>query len=53
MFLMLLNGHLDQAAFKFGERVGETVLGVVAAYLFGWAIPALRARHGNQRRAPT
>ena len=37
VFLMLFNGHLDQTTAKFNERVGETILGVIAAYLFGWA----------------
>ncbi len=44
VFVMLLNGHLDEGPSKFDERVGETVLGVAAAYLFGWAIPVLRQR---------
>ena len=44
VFVMLLNGHLDEEPSKFDERVGETVLGVAAAYLFGWAIPVLRQR---------
>jgi uncharacterized membrane protein YccC len=53
VFLMLLNGHPGEAVGKFNERVGETILGVAAAYLFGWAIPALRARRKAQREAPT
>jgi hypothetical protein len=44
VFVMLLNGHPDQTVSKFNERVGETILGVAAAYVFGWAIPALRGR---------
>lgn len=44
VFLMLLYGNLADAPSKFHERVGETVLGVAAAYLFGWAVPALRQR---------
>jgi hypothetical protein len=31
VFLMLLNGHPDQTTAKFNERVGETILGVIAA----------------------
>ena len=44
VFVMLLNGHLDEGPAKFNERVGATALGVAAAYLFGWAIPVLRQR---------
>jgi hypothetical protein len=44
VFVMLLNGHPDQTISKFNERVGETVLGVAAAFLFGWAIPTIRTR---------
>lgn len=44
VFVMLLNGNLGETTAKFDERVGETVLGVAAAYLFGWALPVLRAR---------
>ncbi|HEY5855718.1 MAG TPA: FUSC family protein [Aldersonia sp.] len=47
VFLMLLNGHPEDTASKFDERVGETVLGVAAAFLFGWAVPVLRARMGR------
>lgn len=44
VFLMLLGGHLEEATSKVDERIGETVLGVAAAYLFGWAVPVLRQR---------
>jgi uncharacterized membrane protein YccC len=44
VFLMMLGGHPEEATTKFHERVGETVLGVAAAYLFGWAVPVLRRR---------
>jgi uncharacterized membrane protein YccC len=53
VFVMLLNGHPEETVGKFNERVGETILGVAAAYLFGWAIPALRARLEARRQAPT
>lgn len=48
VFVLLLNGHPDQTVAKVNERVGETVLGVAAAYLFGWAIPVLRSRLTRQ-----
>lgn len=53
VFVMLLNEHPDETVGKFNERVGETILGVAAAYLFGWAIPALRVRVKARRQAPT
>ncbi|MGD9527015.1 FUSC family protein [Pseudonocardia sp.] len=53
VFLMMLNGHVGETAAKFDERVGETVLGVAAAYLFGWALPALRAWLADRHRAAT
>jgi uncharacterized membrane protein YccC len=53
VFVMLLNGHPEDTVGKFNERVGETILGVTAAYLFGWAIPALRIRFKARRQAPT
>lgn len=53
VFVMLLNGHPEETVGKFNERVGETILGVAAAYLFGWAVPALRVRVKARRQAPT
>ena len=53
VFVMLLNGHPEETVGTFNERVGETVLGVAAAYLFGWAIPALRVRFKARRQSPT
>ncbi|HEU5486136.1 MAG TPA: FUSC family protein [Microlunatus sp.] len=44
VLLMMLGGHPEETTGKVNERVGETVLGVAAAYLFGWAIPVLRRR---------
>lgn len=51
VFLVLLNGHTDQTTQKFNERVGETILGVAAAYLFGWLIPTIQNR-ARQRATP-
>lgn len=47
VFLMLLFDRPGETTQKFNERVGETILGVGLAYLFGWALPWLirRARH--------
>jgi uncharacterized membrane protein YccC len=45
VYLMLVYGAPEEAAPKFHERVGETVLGVVLAYLFAWLLPSWR-RHG-------
>lgn len=44
VLVMMLSGHPDETTSKFNERVGETVLGVAAAYVFGWAVPAIRNR---------
>src|SRR5262249_28719304 len=51
VFVMMLNGHPEETVGKFNERVGETILGVTAAYLFGWAIPVVRARLEARGRA--
>ncbi len=37
VFLLFLSEDPDAAAARFGERVGETVLGVGLAYLVGLA----------------
>jgi hypothetical protein len=37
---------------RFNERVGETILGVTFAYLFGLALPELLARHNQRRTTP-
>lgn len=42
--VMLLYGHPEAATATIDQRVGETILGVAAAYLFGWALPVLRQR---------
>ena len=44
VFLLLLHADVQDAGHRFGERVGETVLGVGLAYLFGLALPALARR---------
>jgi uncharacterized membrane protein YccC len=51
VFVMLLSGHLDETTARVNERVGETILGVAAAYLFGWFVPVLRARLNDRRQA--
>jgi len=53
VFLLLLFDHPDQTAQKFDERVGETILGVALAYVFGWLVPALRDRAGWWREHPS
>lgn len=50
VFLLLLHADPQTAGARFGERVGETVLGVGLAYLFGLALPAIGKR--MNRRAP-
>ena len=52
VLLLLLYDHDDQAEQKFGERVGETVLGVTLAYLFGWLLPSVLPRRAAPRAAP-
>lgn len=44
VFVMLLRSEPDQTSQKVGERVGETVIGVALAVLFGIGIPALTSR---------
>ena len=48
VFLLLLYAHPDQAAGRFLERIGETLLGVGVAFVFGLLVPMLRDR---RRRA--
>lgn len=49
VLLLLLYAEPDAAGSRFGERVGETVLGVALAYLFGLALPAAAERWRAQR----
>jgi hypothetical protein len=51
VFLLLLYSHPEQAGSRFGQRVGETLLGVGLAYVFGLALPALQARVQTLARA--
>jgi len=44
VFVMLLQANPEQASQKVGERVGETVIGVALAVLFGIGLPALSSR---------
>ena len=44
VFLLLLYATPEDAGRRFDERLGETLLGVAIAYVFGLAIPALRRR---------
>jgi hypothetical protein len=44
VFLLLLYADPDTAGSRFGERVGETLLGVGLAYAFGLALPTLIQR---------
>jgi hypothetical protein len=47
VFVLLLYSNPDQA----GWRLGETVLGVALAYLFGLGLPALAARRAQRSPA--
>ena len=51
VFLLLLHADVEQAEARFAERVGETLLGVGLAYLFGLALPTVtrRYRRPNKR----
>ena len=44
VFVMLLHDHPEETGQKLGERVGETLVGVGLAVLFGLVLPALAAR---------
>ncbi len=50
VFLLLLDSDPQDAAYRFDERLLETLLGVGLAYLFGLALPAL-AERWRMRRA--
>ncbi len=45
VFLLLLHSDPHDAAFRFNERVLETLLGVAVAYALGLGLPALMQRH--------
>ncbi|MDO8208855.1 FUSC family protein [Conexibacter sp. CPCC 206217] len=49
VFLLLLYAEPQDAGARLGERVGETLLGVGLAYLFGLALPALALRTRQRR----
>jgi uncharacterized membrane protein YccC len=44
VFLLLLYSDVDAAGSRFAERLGETLLGVGIAYVFGLALPELLRR---------
>jgi len=50
VFLLLLFDHPEQTTQELDERVGETVLGVALAYVFGWLVPALMDRGADRTR---
>ncbi len=49
MFLLLLFSDPGDASARFGERLGETALGVGLAYLFGLLLPAVAAARLAER----
>lgn len=49
VFLLLLYATPEDAGERFNERLGETLLGVAIAYVFGLTIPALRRRRRMHR----
>jgi uncharacterized membrane protein YccC len=51
VFLLLVHGHPEEAASRFGERLLETLLGVGIAYAFGLAFPA-RSQRRQLEAAP-
>lgn len=52
VFLLLLYATPEDAGSRFVERLGETLLGVGIAYVFGLAIPALGRRLRVRPRRP-
>lgn len=52
VFLLLLHSDPGDASFRFFERLGETVLGVGLAYLFGLLLPALMASRSRSHPPP-
>lgn len=51
VFLLLLYSEPGDAATRLGERMGETVLGVGLAYLFGLVLPMAQSRHALKTRS--
>lgn len=49
VFVLLLYSNPDQAGWRLGERLDETILGVALAYLFGLGLPALAARRAQRK----
>jgi hypothetical protein len=52
VFLLLLSSDPQSARYRFGERVGETILGVAIACLFGLAAPRLLAPRSARPHGP-
>jgi Fusaric acid resistance protein-like len=51
VFLLLLYSDPDAAGTRLVERLGDTLLGVALAYVFGLALPALLARRNSPQLA--
>jgi uncharacterized membrane protein YccC len=51
VFSLLLYANVDTAPARFGERVGETLLGVALAFVFGRLVPTLVKRRRASRPA--
>jgi uncharacterized membrane protein YccC len=49
VFLLLLYSNAETAESRFAERLGDTLLGVGLAYLFGLALPAIAQRRLTPR----
>jgi hypothetical protein len=48
VFLLLISADLGQAPGRFWERLGESVLGVTVAGVFGLLVPRLRRRRSGE-----
>ena len=53
VILLIVYGSPEDVSGRFLERVGETLLGVGVALLFGVAVPAMRRRGAGQPSATT
>ena len=51
VFVLLLYSNPEEAGWRLGERLGETVLGVGLAYFFGLALPTLVERRAQRSPA--